>query len=164
MTWVLMVICCYIYMLNMVIHDFLLFCISSILLFKGLPLFGILIFFNAKISLHSYVYVEIKLKDNSVKINIYISILLFKELPLFKFLIFQFKNASTPLCLSRNKTKGYSSKNPTLTPTKTSTKKQDYSPVIFQTILSIYKLELFFKKKKNTYKLDSQNKNTFFFC
>ena len=33
--------------------------------------------------------------------------------------------------------------------------------MIFQIALSIYKLDLL--KKKNTYKLDSQNKNTLFF-
>ena len=75
-----------------------------------------------------------------------ISILLFKGLPLFGFLIFQFKNAPTPLCVSRDKTKGYSGKNTTLTPTKTLPKKQDYSPVIFQITLSTYKLDSFFKK------------------
>ena len=91
------------------------------------------------------------------------TILLFKRLPLFGFLIFQFKIAPTPLCLSRNKTKRYSGKNVTLTPTKTLPKKQNYSSIIFQTALSTYKLDLFFEKKKNTYKLDSQNKNTGFF-
>ena len=53
------------------------------------------------------------------------SILLFKELPLFGFLIFQFINAPTSLYLSRDKTKGQSGKNATLTPTKTLPKKQD---------------------------------------
>ena len=91
-----------------------------------------------------------------------LSILLFKGLSLFGFLIFQFKNALTPLCLSRDKIKGHSSKNATLTPTKTLPTKQDYSPVIFQITLSTYKLDSFLKKK-NTYKLYSQNKNTFFF-
>ena len=65
-------------------------------------------------------------------------------LPLFRFLIFLFKNAPTPLCLSRNKTKGYSGKNATLTPTKTLPKKLDYFSVIFQTALSTYKLDSFF--------------------
>ena len=41
--------------------------VVSILLFKGLFLFGILIFFNSKIPLNPYVYAEIKLKDNSIK-------------------------------------------------------------------------------------------------
>ena len=80
---------------------------------------------------------------------------------------FQFKNAPTPLCLSRDKTKGHFSKNAILISTKILPKKQDYSPVIFQITLSTYKLDSFFKKKKKTYKLDSQNKNTgffFFFC
>ena len=77
-------------------------------------------------------------------------------------LFFWFKNTPTPLCLSRKKTKGYSGKNATLTPTKTLLKKYDYSSVIFQITLSTYKLDSFFKKKKKTYKLDSQNKNTFF--
>ena len=93
----------------------------------------------------------------------FVSILLFKGFSLFGFLIFQFKNALTPLCLSRYKTKGHSGKNATLTPTKTLPKKLDSSPVIFQITLSTYKLDSFFKKKKkNTHKLDSQNKNTFF--
>ena len=50
-------------------------------------------------------------------------ILLLKELPLFGFLIFWFKNASTPLCLSRDKTKEQFGKNTTLTPTKILPKK-----------------------------------------
>ena len=52
-----------------------------------------------------------------------ISILLFKGLPLFGFLIFKFKSTPTLLCLSRDKTKGHSGKNATLTPTKTLPKK-----------------------------------------
>ena len=68
----------------------------------------------------------------------------------------------TPLCVSRDKTKGHFGKNVTLTSTKTLPKKYDYFPVIFQIALSTYKLDSF--KKKNTYKLDSQNKNTFFFA
>ena len=36
---------------------------------------------------------------------------------------FLLKNAPTPLCLSRDKTKGQSGKNTTLTPTKTLSKK-----------------------------------------
>ena len=55
------------------------------------------------------------------------AILLFKGFFLFGFLIFYFKNAPTPLCLSRNKTKRQSSKNATLTPTTTLPKKQDHS-------------------------------------
>ena len=51
------------------------------------------------------------------------SILLFKELSLFGILIFLFKNIPTPLCLSRDKTKGQSDKNITLTPTKMLPKK-----------------------------------------
>ena len=53
----------------------------------------------------------------------FISILLFKELSLFGILIFLFKNIPTPLFLSRDKTKGQSGKNTTLTPTKTLPKK-----------------------------------------
>ena len=54
--------------------------------------------------------------------------------------------------------------NAIITPTKTLPKKYDYSPIIFQITLSTYKLDSFLKKKK-TYKLDSQNKNTgFYFC
>ena len=86
-------------------------------------------------------------------------ILLFKGLSLFVFLIFQFKNTPTPLCLSRDKIKGHSGKNVTVTPTKILPKKQDYSPIIFHITLSTYKLDSFFKKKKkkkSTYKLDSQ--------
>ena len=58
-----------------------------------------------------------------------------------------------------DKTKGHFGKNATLNPTRILPKKQDYSPVIFQIALSTYKLDSF-KKKKNTYKLYSQNKNT----
>ena len=78
-----------------------------------------------------------------------LSILLFKGLSLFGFLIFQFKNAPTPLCLSRDKTKGHFGKNVTLTFTKTLPKKYDYFPVIFQIALSTYKLDSFKKKKKH---------------
>ena len=58
------------------------------------------------------------------------------------------KCSYTSLCLSRDKTKGHSGKNATLTPTKTLPKKYDYFPVVFQTTLSTYKLNSFFKKKK----------------
>ena len=44
----------------------------------------------------------------------------------------------------KNKIKGFSDKNATLTPTKILPKKQDYSSVIFQTALSTYKLDSFF--------------------
>ena len=89
-----------------------------------------------------------------------LSILLFKGLPLFEFLIYLVQKCPTPLYLSRDKIKGQSGKNATLIPTKILPKKQDCSPVIFKIALSTYKLYSFFKKKKNTYKLDSQNKNT----
>ena len=58
---------------------------------------------------------------------------------------FWFKNTFTFLCLSRDKTKGQSDKNTTLT-SKTCPKKQGHSLVDFQIALC-------------TYKLDSQNKN-----
>ena len=58
------------------------------------------------------------------------------------------KCSYTSLCLSRDKTKGHSGKNATITPTKTLPKKYDYSLVIFQIALSTYKLYSFFKKKK----------------
>ena len=75
------------------------------------------------------------------------SILLLKGLtPFGIFIFFQFKDTPMPLCLSRNKIKGQSSKNTTLTSTKTLPKKQSHSPVDFQIALS-------------TYKLYSQNKN-----
>ena len=61
-----------------------------------------------------------------------------------------FKNALTPLCLSRDKTKGQSGKNTTLTLTKILPKKYSHSTVNFQ-------ITLF------TYKLDFQNKNIVFF-
>ena len=83
-----------------------------------------------------------------------ISILPFKGFSLFGFLIFQFKNVLTPLCLSRDKTKGQFSKNATLTLTKTLPKKQYYSPVIFQTVLSTYKLD--FQNKNYIYKIKIQ--------
>ena len=41
-----------------------------------------------------------------------------------------FKNALIALCLSRDKTKGQSGKNTTLTPTKILPKKWGHSPVI----------------------------------
>ena len=47
-----------------------------------------------------------------------LSILLFKRLLLFRVLIFSLKNAPTLLCLSRDKIKGQSGKNTTLTFTK----------------------------------------------
>ena len=51
-------------------------------------------------------------------------LVLFKGLPLFGILIFLVKKCPyTPLCLSKDKTKGYSVKNATLTPTKTLSKK-----------------------------------------
>ena len=59
---------------------------------------------------------------------------------------FLFKNAPTPLCLSRDKIKGQFRKNTVLTPIKTWPKKQGHSIVDFQLLYS-------------TYKLDSQNKN-----
>ena len=65
-------------------------------------------------------------------------------------LFFQFKNAPTPLCLSRDKTKEQFDKNATLIPTKTLSKKQDHFPINFQ-------IDLF------TYKLDFQNKN-YIYC
>ena len=62
---------------------------------------------------------------------------LFNGLSLLGILIFFVQNASTPLCLSRDKTKGQSSKNiTTLTLTKTLFKKYGHSPVDFQIILS----------------------------
>ena len=89
---------------------------------------------------------------------------MFKGLPLFGFFIFQFKNAPTPLCLSRDKTKGHSGKNATLTPTKILPKKQDYSSIIFQIALSTYKLNSFFKKKKKTLINQILKIKTLFFC
>ena len=41
----------------------------SILLFNKFFLFCIFIFFCSKIALHPYVYIEIKLKDNPIKIQ-----------------------------------------------------------------------------------------------
>ena len=80
----------------------------------------------------------------------FLSTLLFKGPPLFRFIIFQFKNAPTLLCLSRDKTKGQFNKNETLIPTKTLSKKQDHFPINFQ-------IDLF------TYKLNFQNKN-YIYC
>ena len=73
------------------------------------------------------------------KFSFGLSIQLFKGFSLFEFLIFQFKNTPTPLCLSRDKTKGQSAKNATLTPTKTLPKKQDHSSINFQIDLFTYK-------------------------
>ena len=86
-----------------------------------------------------------KKKTARLLVDIY-SILLFKVetllkngLPLFGIFIFWFKNAPTLLCLSRDKTKEQSSKNTTLTSTKTLPKKQHHSPIGFQITLSTYK-------------------------
>ena len=61
-----------------------------------------------------------KYKNDYISI---VSILLFKGFSLFVILIFLVQNASTLLCFSRDKTKGQSCKNKTLTPTKTLPKK-----------------------------------------
>ena len=61
------------------------------------------------------------------------------------------------LYLSRDKTKGQSGKNTTLTPTKTLPKKQGHSLIEFQIVLSTYKLD--FQNKNYIYKI----KNFFFF-
>ena len=74
------------------------------------------------------------------------------------FLFFCFKNAHTPLSLSNDKTKGQSSKNITLTPTKILPKKYDHSSVEFQIALFTYKLDSQNKNKNYIY-----NKNTIFF-
>ena len=50
-------------------------------------------------------------------------VLLFKRLSLFGFFIFLVQKCPTPLCLSRDKTKGQSGKNATLTPNKILPKK-----------------------------------------
>ena len=55
--------------------------------------------------------------------EILLSILLFKRLSYLDSSFFLFKNAPTPLCLSRHKTKGQSGKNTTLTLTKILSKK-----------------------------------------
>ena len=78
---------------------------------------------------------------------------------MFGFLIFQFKKAPTLLCLSRDKTKEQSSKNATLTLTKTLPKKYDHSPINFQIDLFTYKLN--FQNKKNIYIINK--KHRFFF-
>ena len=131
--------------------------------FSHFPLLLNLLYLFSFVSNNAHIYVmQLRLAFASASALLF-SILLFKGLPLFGFLIFQFKNAPTPLCLSRDKFKGHSGKNATVTPTKTLPKKQDYSPIIFQITLFTYKLDSFFKKKKKTYKLYSQNKNTGFF-
>ena len=67
---------------------------------------------------------------------------------------FWFKNTFTPICLNRDKTKGQSSKNATLTLTKTLPKKYGHSPVNFQITLSTYKLD--FQNKNYIYKIKTQ--------
>ena len=62
------------------------------------------------------------------------------------------------LCLSRDKTKGQSGKNTTLTPIKTLPKKQGHSHVDFQIALSTYKLN--FQNKNYVYKMKT---HVFFF-
>ena len=69
-----------------------------------------------------------------------------RSFPVWYPLFFCLKIPYIPLCLSRDKTKGQSSKNTALTHTKTLPKKYAHSPVDFQITLS-------------TYKLDYQNKN-----
>ena len=91
----------------------------------------------------------------SISILLSIFILLFKGLFLFGFLIFQFENTSTPLYLCRDKIKGQSGKNATLTSTKTLPKKQDKFPINFQIFLSIYKL--YCQNKNYIYKIKTQN-------
>ena len=65
-----------------------------------------------------------------------------------------FKNAPIPLWLNRDKTKDQSSKNTTLTPTKTLPKKLDQSPINFQIALPTYKLN--FQNKNYIYKIKKQ--------
>ena len=108
--------------------------------------------FNLKIfkSFHFPVLNDLGFKTMVIINNItlfFLSVLLFKRFLLFRIFIFYFfKNISTFLCLSRNKTKRQSDKNTTLTPTKSLPKKYGHSLVNFQ--------NFFF-----TYKLDSQIKN-----
>ena len=66
---------------------------------------------------------------------------------------FQLKNALTPLCLSRDKIKGQSGKNSTLTPIKTLPKKQGHFPVII--IIFFENSPINFQIDLSTYKLDS---------
>ena len=86
----------------------------------------------------------------------YTSILLFKGFPLFGFLISQFKNTPTPLCLSRDKIKGQSGKNVTVTPTKTLPKNRTALLLIF---IDLFTYKLYFQNKNYIYK----KKHNFFF-
>ena len=86
-------------------------------------------------------------------------LLLFKGFFLFGFLIFQFKNTHTLLCLSREKTKGQSGKNATLTLTKTLPKKQDNNFINFQINLFTYKL--YFQNKNYIYKKNKKTQKFF---
>ena len=138
----------------------------SILLFKGLPLFGFLIFQFRNTPTPLYLCRDktkgqygknatltptktLPKKQDKFPVNFQIVLSTYKsdfqnKNYIYKIktqFFFQFKNAHTPLCLSRDKTKGHSGKNATLTPTKTLPKKQDYSLVIFQITLSTYKLD-----------------------
>ena len=67
---------------------------------------------------------------------------------------FWFKNAPTPLYLSRDKIKGQFGKNTTLIFTKTWPKKYGYSLVDFQISLSTYKLNS--QNKNYIYKIETQ--------
>ena len=60
---------------------------------------------------------------------------------MFGILIFLFKNTPTFLYLSKDKTKGQSSNDTTLTPIKILPKKYGHSPVNFQITSVIYKLD-----------------------
>ena len=117
-------------------------------IFKGLLLFKILNF-DAQNTLK---FTSLQSLYNKV---IYLYYYL-RSFPYLGSSFFQLKNALTPLSLSRDKTKGQSDKNTTLTLTKTLSKKQGYSHIDFQIVLSIYKLK--FQNKNYIY-----NKNTFSF-
>ena len=72
--------------------------------------------------------------------------------PCLGYSFFWFKNIPTPLCLSRDKTKGQSDKNTIVTPTKTLPKKYGNSHVDFQIVLSTLSTQK--KFALSTYKLE----------
>ena len=102
------------------------------LLLRHLHLFLAQIQQLANKSLRSYSHLRVLVIPMTLNIYIYIYI----WIPHF----FEFKNAHTPLYLSKDKTKEQSFKNEILTLTKTLPKKYDKFRVNCQIALSIYKL------------------------
>ena len=92
----------------------------------------ILLLINNEIIKEEYIYIYIYL-------FIYLCYYLSKGLPHLDSSFFLFKNALTPLCLSKDKTKAQFGKNTTLTPIKTLPKKYGHSPIDFKLLYPLIK-------------------------